>query len=106
MLLQIQDATFFHIFPNSKLSCLKFEVFLPILQMSARRHCSRRASDLMKRVLNFMDSEMFFLKIPCKSGICFEFKVIWYYNLLSLCRLPRHDGSVLQAHSKWNVSLS
>jgi len=65
----------------------------------------------MKRVLNFMDSEMyflakmFFLKIPRKSGIYLEFKVKWYYNLPSLYRLLRHDGSVLQAHSKWNVSL-
>jgi len=48
--------------------------------MSQKR--SQRASDLMKRVLNFMDNEMyllakmFFLKIPCKSGIYLEFKVI------------------------------
>lgn len=65
----------------------------------------------MKSVLNFLDSEMYFLakmvflKVPYKSGICLEFKVIWYYNLPSLCRLLKHDGSVLQAHSKWNVSL-
>ena len=48
---------FFHIFPNWKLSCvLNFKVYLPILQMSWKHHCSRRASDLMKRILNFMDS--------------------------------------------------
>jgi hypothetical protein len=40
---------FSHFFKLKIKLCFKFEVFLPILQMSWK-HCSWRASDLMKRV--------------------------------------------------------
>ena len=53
---------------NIKL-CLKFEVFLPILQRSWKHHCSRRASDLMKRVLNFLDGIFLQKCFSCKCHV-------------------------------------
>jgi hypothetical protein len=48
-------CNFFSHFSKLKIKlCLKCKVFLPILQMSWKHHCSWRASDLRKRVLTFI----------------------------------------------------